>query len=220
MLASTVRAVLAQRIAWALLVVVGLARAASAEVVAHVDLRGGTEAVGAPSHHARRYFVVICARKSERLGTGHSFVVWIEQDGSGRTTHSHSWGFYPTEDRVLLHLTGGVGNVSDEATRRPSTQTELLTHRLVIEVDGPTYLRSQGISHRWRKQPRHYNLLARNCTHFAHDVAQSTGLDAPHPRFAEPPHHYLTRLIELNTHEDADAGDVGSANHELATSPP
>lgn len=158
------------------------------EVVIHKDLRQDET----PSE----YYIVFCARKSDPRGTGHSLVVWVEQDPSSGPT-SAGYGFYPGADRVILRLFWGPGVLSDEATKPPSCRRELVTHRLVVRVDRATYDRALAVRNEWLTHRRDYHLFQHNCTHFAHAVARTVFDKPPEPARGERPSGYISRLMEL-----------------------
>ena len=151
----------------------GLCLPCRAETVARVDRRSGLP-------ESSDYYVVICARESEPWGTGHTFVVWVQQDKQTGEIHSQGFGFYPEVEKVIVRLFTGDGAVRDESTKSASVKPWLLTHRLIVHVD------------------RREFEAGRNCTHFGHDVARAIGLDAPDPEFGERPALYVGRLMTLN----------------------
>lgn len=161
----------------------------SAEVIETVDLC---------RHHCddHRYYVVLCARKSEPWGTGHAFVVWAKQTPDGRVFDASAQGFYPDERPALVRFFGIRGEIVDESTNDSSVKSSLLTHRLVCQVDRPTFLQSQSAATKWNDEEPNYRLFARNCKHFTYEIARAIGLDAPEPRVAERPPTYISRLID------------------------
>jgi len=162
-----------------------------AETVVYVDLR----AVPRPEPIQR--FVVLCARKSEPWGTGHSFVVWVTHDVRTNQTESWAFGFYPGAQRVLVNLAGGKGQLLDESDNHASIKPGLLTHRLIFRVDKEHFDSSWSAKQQWQEARPHYNLIARNCTHFAHRVGSSLGLEPPKPNAGERPPSYFDRLTRF-----------------------
>ena len=163
---------------------------AQAETVREVDLRQEI----AQEPHA--YYIVLCARKSEGWGTGHSFVVWAETDREGQVLNLVPQGFYPKMNQALVHVFGGRGTVVDESTHAASMKQHLLTHRLVCRVDHATYVRSWNANRRWHGARHDYHLLTRNCTHYTHEIASSIGLAPPYPERGERPPVYLNRVMQ------------------------
>lgn len=162
-----------------------------AETVMQVDLRA------TPRPEPIQRYVVLCARKSEPWGTGHSFVVWITHDHYANQTDSKGFGFYPGAQRVLVRLAGGKGQLLDESSNQASIKPGLLTHRLVFRVDKELFDSSWSAKQQWQEAQPHYNLFARNCTHFAHSVGTSLGLDPPKPNTGERPPFYFERLMRF-----------------------
>jgi len=161
----------------------------SAEVIDDVELSGTRE-------DDHRYYVVLCARKSEPWGPGHAFVVWLEQAADGKILDATGLGFYPSEQPRIIRFFGIRGEIVDEWTKDASVKPELLTHRLVCQVDRPTLLRSKSAVIQWQRAEHNYRLFACNCKHFAYEVARSVGLNPPKPSVAERPPTYLKRLID------------------------
>lgn len=164
---------------------------ARAETVLHVDLCPASERT--PIER----FVVLCARKSEPWGTGHSFVVWVTHDLRTNQTDSKGYGFYPGAQRVLVKLAGGKGQLLDESSNHASIKPGLLTHRLIFRVDKERFDSSWSAKQQWHEATPNYNLLGRNCTHFTHRVGTSLGLDAPKPNTGERPPFYFDRLTQF-----------------------
>jgi len=175
----------------ALLLAASAALPAGAETVMQVDLR----AEHRPEPIQR--YVVLCARKSESWGTGHSFVVWVTHDWQTNTTESKGYGFYPGAQRVLIKLAGGKGQLVDESSSLASVNSGLLTHRLIFLVDKERFESSWSAKEQWEEAQPNYNLFARNCTHFAHRVGVSLGLDPPKPITGERPPLYFDRLTQF-----------------------
>lgn len=157
----------------------------------HVDLRA------TPQAEPIQRFVVLCARKSDPWGTGHSFVVWVTHDLNTNRTNSKGYGFYPGAQRVLVKLAGGKGQLLDESSSHASVKTGLLTHRLIFRVDKEHFDSSWSTKEEWEKAQPSYNLFARNCTHFAHRVGASLGFDPPKPITGERPPLYFERLVHF-----------------------
>ena len=167
-----------------------LAATTQAETVQRVDLRPPE------AEDAHAFYVVLCARKSDGLGTGHTFVVWAETDRRGRVLNLMPQGFYPERERALSHVMGGRGAVVDESTRSASMSQDLLTHRLVCRVDRATYIRAWNANYCWCAAGYDYHILDRNCTHYTEKIAHSLGLAPPVPERGERPPTYLDRLIQ------------------------
>ncbi|MBC8356487.1 MAG: hypothetical protein H8E66_31285 [Planctomycetes bacterium] len=174
-----------------LFTLIGQCPPCTADTVSRVDLRSGLP-------EPIDYFVVICARESEPWGTGHTFVVWLQQDKRTGLVHSQGFGFYPEIEKVVVRLFTGDGAVRNEATKSASIKPWLLTHRLIVQVDRDTFRAGLGVKDRWLESGVDYHLLNRNCTHFAHDVMKAIELGAPEPEFGERPATYLSRLMALN----------------------
>ncbi len=171
--------------------VLGFCLPCSADTVARVDLRSGTPE---PSN----FYVVICARESEPWGTGHTFVVWVQQDKVTGAVCSQGFGFYPEVEKVIVRLFTGDGAVRDESKRSASIKPWLLTHRLIVQVDRREFEAGLDVKERWVGSGVNYHLLNRNCTHFASDVMKAIKLGAPAPDFGERPSSYLGRLMKLD----------------------
>ena len=169
----------------------GLCLPCRAETVARVDRRSGLP-------ESSDYYVVICARESEPWGTGHTFVVWVQQDKQTGEIHSQGFGFYPEVEKVIVRLFTGDGAVRDESTKSASVKPWLLTHRLIVHVDRREFEAGLSVKQHWIGSRVEYHLLNRNCTHFGHDVARAIGLNAPDPEFGERPALYVGRLMTLN----------------------
>jgi hypothetical protein len=107
------------------------------------------------------------------------------------------FGFYPGAQRVLVKLAGGKGQLLDESGNHASIKPGLLTHRLIFRVDKKLFESSWSAKQRWEEQRPNYNLIARNCTHFAHDVGTSLGLNPPKPKTGERPPSYFDRLMQF-----------------------
>lgn len=176
---------------YACLLAAGTALPARAETVMQVDLRA------TPQPETVERFVVLCARKSEPWGTGHSFVVWVTHDPTTNRTDSKGYGFYPGAQRVLIKLAGGKGQLLDESNNEASIKTDLLTHRLIFRVDKQRFDSSWSAKQQWEEAQPSYKLLGRNCTHFAHRVGASLGLDPPKPITGERPPFYFDRLMQF-----------------------
>ncbi len=157
----------------------------------HVDLRPVAEA------DSVERFVVLCARKSEPWGTGHSFVVWVTHDLRTNETRSQGFGFYPGANRVLVKLAGGKGRVLDESNIDASIKAGLLTHRLILQVNRAQFESAWSAKQDWERAEHHYHLVGRNCTHFSHRIGTSLGLDAPQPTAGERPPLYFERLMQF-----------------------
>lgn len=164
---------------------------ARGETVLQVDLREN------PRPEPIQRFVVLCARKSEPWGTGHSFVVWVTHDQNTNQTDSKGYGFYPGAQRVLVKLAGGKGQLLDESSNLASIKTGLLTHRLIFLVDKKDFDSSWSAKEQWEQRQPNYNLFGRNCTHFTHRVGASLGLDPPKPIAGERPPLYFDRLVQF-----------------------
>lgn len=175
----------------ACLLAAGAALPARAETVMQVDLRE------TPRPDPIQRYVILCARKSEPWGTGHSFVVWVTHDLRTHQTDSKGFGFYPGAQRVLVKLAGGKGQLLDESSSEASTKADLLTHRLIFLVDKGRFDSSWSAKQHWEESRPHYNLFGRNCTHFAHSVGASLGLDPPRPITGERPPFYFERLMQF-----------------------
>ncbi|MCA9142202.1 MAG: hypothetical protein KDB05_05425 [Planctomycetales bacterium] len=141
---------------------------------------------------------MICARESEPWGTGHTFVVWVQQDKQSGQVHSQGFGFYPKIEKVIVRLFTGDGAVRDESTKSASIKPWLLTHRLIVQVDRAQFEEGLNVKDRWLGSGIDYHLLNRNCTHFGHAVMTAIQLGAPEPEFGERPATYLARLMALN----------------------
>lgn len=178
-------------ISCAIVTVLGFCLPCGADTVARVDLRTG---IPEPVD----YYVVICARESEPWGTGHTFVVWIQQDKETGAVHSQGFGFYPEVEKVIVRLFTGDGAVRDESTKSASVKPWLLTHRLIVQVDRRDFEAALAGKERWVGSGVDYHLLNRNCTHFAYDVMNAIKLGAPPPTLGERPAVYLGRLMALN----------------------
>jgi hypothetical protein len=181
----------------------GLCLPCSADTVSRVDLRSG---MPEPSN----YYVVICARESETWGTGHTFVVWVQQEKQTGTVHSQGFGFYPEVEKVVVRLFTGNGAVRDESTKSASIKPWLLTHRLIVQVDRRDFEAGLSVKQRWMGSSVDYHLLHRNCTHFAYDVLKAIDLAAPEPKLGERPSSYVGRLMTL---------DIGRARDGLVRLP-
>ncbi|MEX0818786.1 MAG: hypothetical protein WD070_04305, partial [Pirellulaceae bacterium] len=166
-----------------------------ADTVSRVDLRSG-------SGEAVDYFVVICARESEPWGTGHTFVVWVQQEKRTGETHSQGFGFYPAVEKVVMRLFTGSGAIRDESTKSASIKPWLLTHRLIVHVDRGAFEASLRAKERWADSGVGYHLFRRNCTHFAHDIMQAIQLGAPQPTLGERPSSYVGRLMTLDLEQN------------------
>ena len=191
--------------------VLAAACAARAEVVSRADL---TTSTGGDADH----FLVFCARNSEPWGTGHAFVVWIKQDRRTGAVDSAAYGYYPGMEKVILRLFTGAGIVVNETTKPVSIDPALLTHRFVVRVDREVYLKSMAQVEQWRDTSPNYNLLRRNCTHFAYDIGRSIGLDAPKPEVGEGPNSYLERVIASHTPVAPVVDDTRSTEVSTASS--
>ncbi len=172
-----------------LLILLMTAVPAPAEVIESVDLSGS----GDDDH---RYYVVLCARRSEPWGAGHAFVVWAKHTGDGEVLDASGLGFYPNTKPRVVRFFGSRGEVVDESTNDASVKPTLLTHRLVCQVDRQTFIRSRSAVTEWNDASPDYHLFACNCKHFAYEIARSIGLEAPKPRIAERPPVYINRLID------------------------
>jgi len=177
--------------ACAFLLITGVALPTRAETVMQVYLRDAADA-----EPIQRY-VVLCARKSEPWGTGHSYVVWVTHDLRTNRTEAKGYGFYPGEQRVLVKLAGGKGKVIDESQNQASIKAGLLTHRLIFQVDAARFDRSWAAKESWEASTPNYNLLGKNCTHFTHRVGTSLGLAPPKPTIGERPPFYFERLMQF-----------------------
>lgn len=175
----------------ALVVLLGFCLPCCADTVSRVDIR--TEPPGPTD-----YFVVICARESEPWGTGHTFVVWVQQDKVTGRVHSQGFGFYPEIEKVIVRLFTGDGIVHDESTKSSSVKPWLLTHRLIVHVDQSQFEAGLRAKNEWVGSGIDYHLFENNCTHFAHDMMRAIQLGAPAPAFGERPATYLTRLMALD----------------------
>ncbi|HUG71191.1 MAG TPA: hypothetical protein VMM76_25805 [Pirellulaceae bacterium] len=171
--------------------VLGLCMPCSADTISRVDLRGR---VSEPSN----YYVVICARESERWGSGHTFVVWVQQNTETGESHSQGFGFYPEVEKVVTRLFRGNGALRDESGKSASIKPELLTHRLIVQVDRRDFEAGLDVKERWMGSGGAYHLIRRNCTHFAYEVMQAIGLGASEPRLGERPSLYVARLMTLD----------------------
>ncbi|MBP86565.1 MAG: hypothetical protein CMJ64_07615 [Planctomycetaceae bacterium] len=160
----------------------------AAETVEQLDMRTRRDD---PVAH----YIVLCARKSEPWGSGHSFVVWVKQDGVSGETESAAYGFYPEIEKVVLHLFVGRGVVADESTKAASIKPELLTHRFVVRVDREAFDAGLAVRDRWRQGRRDYNLFGSNCMHFTREVSKAIGLVAPEAKFGERPRDFIPRLM-------------------------
>ena len=180
-----------QTLIWACLLAVCAASPACAETVLQVDLCESLEPT--PVQH----YVILCARRSEPWGTGHSFVVWLTHDLRTNQTASKGYGFYPGAQRVLVKLAGGKGRLLDESSNDASIKPGLLTHRLIFHVDKEQFDSSWSAKEAWHDAQPNYNLFARNCTHFTHRVGASLGLDPPKPTTGERPPFYFERLVQF-----------------------
>jgi hypothetical protein len=156
----------------------------------HVDLRAN------PRPEPIQRYVVLCARKSDPWGTGHSFVVWVTHDVRTNQTESRGFGFYPGAQRVLVNLAGGKGKLLDESSNHASIQPGLLTHRLIFRVDKRHFDSSWTAKQRWQEDRPNYNLFGRNCTHFAYHVGASLEVNPPKPNTGERPPSYFDRLMQ------------------------
>lgn len=172
--------------AWLLVIVLGVP--AAAQTVHRVDLRQNKDEQNA-------YYVMFCARKSQPWGPGHAFVVWIETEDQEHVVQIGGFGFYPEADEGLVRFFNGPGALVDESTKAASTNSGLITHRLVCRVDRATFARSLKVKRRWSATRHTYHILQRNCTHFAHEVAGSITLASPLPMRGERPPTYLGRMI-------------------------
>ncbi|MDA1053353.1 MAG: hypothetical protein O3C40_23130 [Planctomycetota bacterium] len=183
------------RIMYALVTLFALCLPCSADTVSRIDLRReGPEPID--------YYVVICARESEPWGSGHTFVVWVQQDRRTGETHSQGFGFYPEVEKVIVRLFTGDGAVRDESTKSASIKPRLLTHRLIVRVDRDAFEAGLNVKEQWVESGVDYQLFRRNCTHFAHDVMRAIELGAPKPELGERPSSYVGRLmtLDLNRH--------------------
>jgi len=167
----------------------------AAEIIESLDLCG---------HHRddHRYYVVLCARKSEPWGTGHAFVVWAERSADGEVLDASGLGFYPDAKPLIVRFFGIRGEIVDESTNDASVKPTLLTHRLICQVDRSTFLHSRSAATKWNQAEPNYRLFACNCKHFAYDIACSIGLEPPKPKAAESPPAYINRLIDGASKED------------------
>jgi hypothetical protein len=179
------------RIICTLFAVLGYCSAGQADIVSRVDLRNNYS-------DSTDFYVVICARESEPWGTGHTFVVWIQQDNRTGKVQSQGHGFYPEIERVVVRLFTGDGIVQNESTKASSVKPWLLTHRLIVQVDRETFKASLHAKDQWIGSGIDYHLFDRNCTHFAHDIMQAIQLGAPEPEYLERPGTYVGRLMTLN----------------------
>ncbi len=173
-----------------ILTCLGAISAADADVVSRIDLR---RAAPEPID----YFVVICARESEPWGTGHTFVVWLQQDNRNGKVSSQGFGFYPEVEKVVVRLFTGDGAVRDESTKSASVKPWLLTHRLIVQVDRDKFEAGIAKKNEWAGSGIDYHLLNRNCTHFAHEIMKAIELGAPEPEYGERPATYVARLMKL-----------------------
>lgn len=173
-----------------------------AETVSKVDIR--RDPLGPID-----YYVVICARESEPWGTGHTFVVWVQQDKQTGQIQSQGFGFYPEIEKVIIRLFTGDGAVRDESTKAASIKPSLLTHRLIVRVDRDQFENGLKVKDGWVGSGVDYHLLNRNCTHFGHAIMTAIQLNAPPPEFGERPATYLSRLMNLNL------GRTDASNEQL-----
>ncbi|HJN08614.1 MAG TPA: hypothetical protein QF564_07965 [Pirellulaceae bacterium] len=97
----------------------------------------------------------------------------------------------------MVKLAGGKGQLLDESSNQASIKPGLLTHRLIFRVDKELFDSSWSAKQQWQEAQPHYNLFARNCTHFAHSVGTSLGLDPPKPNTGERPPFYFERLMRF-----------------------
>jgi|CXWL01.1.fsa_nt_gi hypothetical protein len=169
----------------------GLCMPCGADTVSRVDIRRERP-------EPIDYFVVICARESEPWGTGHTFVVWVQQDRRTGEVFSQGFGFYPEVEKVVVRLFTGDGAVRDESTKSASIKPWLLTHRLIVQVDRAAFEAGLKAKDQWVGSGIDYHLLNRNCTHFAYDIMQTIQLGAPHPELGERPSAYVGRLMTLD----------------------
>jgi hypothetical protein len=159
----------------------------SAEEIRQVDLRNATDAKG-------KYFLVFCSRESPDITIpGHAFVVWAEENEEKMMSIASAYGFYPADGNKPRF--GDVpASIKNEATVDASTKSDLLTHRLIVQVNKDKYDAALAVMEDWKDKK--YNLLAQNCVDFTHAVAVAAGVKAPRPEKVAIPSRYFKAMFD------------------------
>lgn len=135
-----------------------------------------------------KYYLVFCARSGT---VGHAFVVWgVENSSQGKST-GEAFGFYPRQGKGVL---GRVpGEIRNEAF---SGKMNLVTDRLIVQVDKSVYDRAQRAISAW--STTNYDLFDTNCINFVMSVARDAGLQVPSRSSTTSPSSYVQALINAN----------------------
>lgn len=150
----------------------------------------------APDQSASRYFVVICARRSDNpLRPGHAFVVWGKEDAAAGMSSQIAFGFYPKDGNTTDVLLGNdvPGQVLNEALQH--APSSLLTARVIAQVNKSAFDQSQREIERWKTAD--YNLYEKNCISFVGAVSSAIGLIGVPTDVAKRPPDYFENLVAM-----------------------
>jgi len=145
-----------------------------------IDKRTYSDASG------NKYFLNFVSREG---ALGHAYVSWGIEDRRKRQSIQKSFGYYPVKPGV-----NNLGSVPGKIVAEDSSKRTV--NSLTVQVDKKVYDRTKRATRKW--STRRYNLFARNCVRFVHDVAKKAKLKVPRRSSFRFPDSYIEELMEIN----------------------
>lgn len=128
---------------------------------------------------------------------GHAYVTLVTHPQIG-PYHAEQVGFYSTGNPLKVEtLFGGPGEVVVEWVPSGSAEYEA-KHSLVLWLDRAQLNAAARVIDRWRGGKRRYILFQSDCINMLHDVATTSGLQAPRRLTVISPDRYVQAMIEVN----------------------
>jgi hypothetical protein len=130
--------------------------------------------------------------------TGHSYVVWGQENPSKLRSEQYCFGLY-AQGGDLKELVFGkvVGELRDDDCWSAINTT----HRLIVKVDEVDFHNAMGVYHRWAQLEQEgrleYELRYSDCVTFLIEVAEAVGLSTP-SRGLLFPQDYVKQLMRAN----------------------
>jgi len=151
-------------------------------------------------HDSEQFFVIFSARSSEKIGPGHAYVTWVNENSKFQRTEFEAYGFYPHEDTSKWKVIFLSGGTLRNDLHNPANDKNAM--HLVIKVNSDQFNSTVSKRKSWFIDSlfgkSEYSLFFKNCITFVNDIASGLNIKIPRNTLRTP-HEYIFELIQLNT---------------------